>query len=272
VVTADVTERQKAPVATDPTDRWGGAAIYDTVVAHARRTPIENSFRYRSYSWLVDLDRLPRLPRPVRKLAEFRAADHLGRPDRSLRANLDAYLATQGVELAGGRILMLANARVLGHVFNPLSVYWCHDPDGGLVCVVAEVHNTYGQRHCYLLRPDLDGCAEFAKEFYVSPFYPVDGNYRMRLPVPGERLALSIELLRGQDRPFVAALRGSRRAAGAANLLRAVARVPLVTLTVAAQIRYQGVRLWLRRLPVAPRPPHAAQQEVAVNERSEVEA
>lgn len=242
--------------------RWQSAAIYDTVVAHVRHTPIRNTFRYRSYSWLVDLDALPEPPRPLRALARFRAADHLGRPDRSLRANVDAFLATEGIDLRGGQVLMLANAAVLGHVFNPLSVFWCHDADGAPVCVIAEVHNTYGERHCYLLRPDDAGRAEFDKEFYVSPFYPVDGRYVMRLPLPGERLVVSVELHRGSDRPFVATVRGRRRPASSAALLRAAARVPLVTLTVAAQIRLQGLRLWARRLPVVPRPRHHRQPEV----------
>jgi hypothetical protein len=232
------------------------------VVAHARQTPLRNAFRYRSYSWLVDLDQLPCPPRPLWRLAEFRAADHLGRPDRTLRANVDAYLAANGVDLHGGRVLMLANARVCGHVFNPLSVFWCHAPDGSLRCVIAEVHNTYGERHCYLLRPDAAGRAEFPKKFYVSPFYPVDGQYVMRLPAPGDRLAISVELRRGVDRPFVATVRGRRRSAGTATLLRAALRVPLATLTVAVQIRYQGIRLWARRLPVVPRPEHDAQPEV----------
>jgi hypothetical protein len=242
--------------------RWGGAAIYDTAIAHVRHTPLRNAFRYRSYSWLVDLDHLPRPPRGLRALAEFRAADHLGAPDGTLRTNVDAYLAANGIDLAGGRVLMLANARVLGHVFNPLSVFWCHDPDGALRCVIAEVHNTYSERHCYLLQPDERGRAEFAKEFYVSPFYPVDGQYVMRLPEPGERLALSVELHRGEARPFVATVRGQRRSADSRALLRAALRVPLATLTVAAQIRFQGIKLWARRLPIVPRPEHHRQEKV----------
>jgi DUF1365 family protein len=227
-----------------------------------RHTPLRNAFRYRSYNWLVDLDHLPRPPRPLRALAEFRSADHLGRPERTLRANVDAYLATHDIDLRGGRVLMLANARVLGHVFNPLSVFWCHDADGTVRCVIAEVHNTYGERHCYLLTPDEHGRTSFAKEFYVSPFYPVDGHYVMRLPEPTERLALSVELHRGEARPFVATVRGRRRTVDSRQLLRTALRVPLATLTVAAQIRFQGIKLWARRLPVVPRPAHEPQGEV----------
>jgi hypothetical protein len=91
-------------------------------------------FRYRSYLWLVDLDRLPRIP----LLTVFRGRDHLGDPRRGIRENLDRFLAANGISRPH-TITMLTQARVLGYVFNPLTVYWCHRPD----CVVAEVHNTY---------------------------------------------------------------------------------------------------------------------------------
>lgn len=242
--------------------RWGGAALYDTSIAHVRHTPVRNAFSYRSYSWLVDLDDLPRPPGPLRALAQFRAEDHLGEPGRTLRQNVDALLWTHDIDLRGGRILMLANARVLGHVFNPLSIYWCHDDAGTLVAVVAEVHNTYGERHAYVLAPGADGRVEFAKEFYVSPFYPVDGSYVMSLPEPGERLAVTVELHRGEAKPFVATVRGIRKPAGTAALLRSALRVPWVTLAVAAQIRVQGLKLWLHRVPVVPRPHHPRQPGV----------
>jgi DUF1365 family protein len=247
---------------TAPAAAAHAPAIYDTHVSHVRTTPLRNAFGYRSYQWLVDLDHLPTLPFGLRPLARFEARDHLGDPRATLRSNLDGYLAAEGVQLRGGRILMLANARTLGHVFNPLSVFWCFAADGELACVVAEVHNTYGQRHRYLLRTDERGRARTAKEFYVSPFYPVDGEYQMSLPVPGDELALTITLHRAEGRPFVASVRGRRRPATTLGLLRSAARAPLVTVAVSARIRLQGVRLWLRRLPVIPRPaaaPLAAQ-------------
>ena len=125
-----------------------------------RTTPVRNAFRYRSYQWLVDLDALPPLPVLLRPFARFDARDHLGDPGRSLRENVDSYLADNGIDLRGGRIRMLANARVLGYVFNPLTVFWCHAPDGSLRCVIAEVHNTYGERHRYLLLTDERGRAK----------------------------------------------------------------------------------------------------------------
>ncbi|MFD9245258.1 DUF1365 domain-containing protein [Streptomyces sp. NPDC059556] len=230
-------------------------ALYLCEVAHTRVQPVRHSLRQRTYQWLVDLDALPRLPRPLRPLARFDARDHFGGRAPTLRAGLDAYLASQGVRNADGRVLMLAHARVLGHVFNPLTLYWCHDRAGSLVCVVAEVHNTYGGRHCYLLRPDAAGRADVDKDFYVSPFFDVEGSYRMRVPLPGERLDLTVQLRHGDgSRPLTATVRGHRRPAGTRGLLTAALRHPWSTAAVSAGIRWHGIRLYLKGLPVRPRP------------------
>jgi cyclopropane fatty-acyl-phospholipid synthase-like methyltransferase/DUF1365 family protein len=227
--------------------------IYDCTVRHVRTGPVRNDFTYRTVMWLVDLDRLPRIPRTLRALAEFRAADHVGDPALSLRRNVDAYLVDEGIDLRGGRVLMLAAARSLGHVFNPLTVYWCHRDDGTLACVIAEVHNTYGGRHRYLLRPDEAGRAEAEKVFYVSPFFPVGGRYRMSVPVPGDELALSIRYQPPGGAPFAAVLRGRGRPATTRTVLGHAFRQPCPTLIAAARIRMQGIKLYLRGLRVVPR-------------------
>lgn len=228
------------------------ARLAYTTIDHVRHTPVRHRFRYRSYCWLVDLDDLPRLSRPLRPLAGLRARDHLGDPDRSLRENIDAFLATHGIELPGGRILMLTNARVLGFVFNPLTLYWCRDRAGAPVCVVAEVHNTYRGRHRYLLRTDERGRADTGKQFYVSPFNDMSGRYRMELPEPDDRLCLSITLHR--DRPVLtASMTGECRPATTRAILAAASTMPLAPLAVAVRIRVQGIRLWLRGLPLVAR-------------------
>ncbi|AYG85142.1 hypothetical protein DWB77_07359 [Streptomyces hundungensis] len=235
-------------------------ALYECVVSHARTAPLRHAFQHRTYMWLIDIDDVPVLPRALRPLARFEARDHFGGADRSLRAGLEGFLAARGVRLDGGRVLMLAHARVLGYVFNPLTLYWCHGPHGDLVAVVAEVHNTYGERHCYLLRPDARGLAVVPKEFYVSPFFPVDGTYRMRVPEPSERLDVSVQLRRGAERPFTATLRGARRPATTGGVLAAALRHPWSTAAVSAGIRRHGLWLFLRRLPVRPRPSHCLQE------------
>jgi uncharacterized protein len=243
-----------------------GAVLYECRITHTRLAPLRHGFTYRTYQWLVDLDHLPRLGPGLRLLAGFRGRDHLGDPDQPIRANLDRFLATHGIDLAGGRVLMLAHARVLGYVFNPLTVYWCHRADGPLAFVVAEVHNTYRQRHAYVLRTDDHGRARAAKQFYVSPFVPVDGGYRMCLPEPGppgSPLALSVILTHHPGgSSFVATVHGTGRPATARALLGAAARHPWSTVAVSARIRWQGIRLYLRGLRVVPRPPHRPQEGV----------
>ncbi|MGW2342686.1 DUF1365 domain-containing protein [Streptomyces sp. NPDC001661] len=230
-------------------------ALYSVAIAHVRTAPRRYALRHRTYMWLIDPDHPPELPLLLRPLARFDARDHFGGERRpSIRSGLDTFLAGHGVDLQGGPVVMLTHARVLGYVFNPLTLYWCHTPGGTLRCVVAEVHNTYGGRHCYLLWPDASGRASVDKEFYVSPFFPVDGRYRMRLPAPGERVDLTVHLEREGGRPFTATVRGIRKEVRARTLLGLAVRRPWSTLAVSAAIRLHGIRLYLRGLPVQPRP------------------
>ncbi|MFJ3913616.1 DUF1365 domain-containing protein [Streptomyces vinaceus] len=238
-------------------------ALYATEVRHTRSTPVTYAMRHRTYLWLVDVDDLPDLPRLLRPFARFDPRDHFSGDASSLRAGLDAYLAAQGVLGADGRVVMLAHARVLGHVFNPLTLYWCHDRSERLVCVVVEVHNTYGERHCYLVHPDDQGRADVAKDFYVSPFFGVEGSYRMRLPLPGDRLDLTVQLRHGDgSRPLTATVRGTHRPAGTRGLLAALLRNPWSTAGVSLGIRRHGIRLYLKGLPVQPRPTRCQAQPV----------
>jgi uncharacterized protein len=245
-------------------------AIYSVDIAHVRAAPMHHEVHARSHLWFVDLDDLPHVP----GLARFDSADHFGDPTLSIRQNVETFLAASGIGLHGGRVTMLTNARSLGYVFNPLSLFWCHEPDGSLRCVIAEVHNTYGDTHCYLIHPDDAGRAETEKQFYVSPFYPVDGFYRMSVPEPGERLTVTITLHRPQDRPFTASVRGVRRAAGLRGALAAAMRNPLTTWAVRAAITRHGIVLYIKGLRVQPRPlddsesPTQNRHEVAGVDRS----
>lgn len=233
-------------------ENGNASALYDAVVTHTRHVDVERTFSNRLYTWLVDLDELPVLPRWLRPFAGFDARDHLGGKGESLRENLDAWLAEQGVH-AGGQVLMLAHARVLGYVFNPITVYWCHNRDGRQACVVAEVQNTYGEAHRYLLYPDSDGSADADKQLYVSPFLPGHGRYRLRVPTPGERLAVRVELHGADGKLLTATMSGRRRPVTRRELVRMVTRNPLVPQRVSASIRRHGIALWLRGIPIVPR-------------------
>jgi DUF1365 family protein len=232
-------------------------------VTHRRPGPVRHGFRRRVYQWLVDLDHLPEQPWYLRPFATFSAADHLGDPDRSIKENVEHLLGLHGIRLGeGGRVLMLANARVLGHVFDPLTVFWCLGPAGEVRCVVAEVHNTYAERHVYLLHPDERGRARTPKEFYVSPFNDVSGDYEMRFVLTDREVGATITLVRGGAPVFAASLRGRPRAATRRALVGQLATKPLMPQQVTTLIRAHGIWLWLRRLPVVRRPHHETQEGV----------
>jgi DUF1365 family protein len=239
-----------------------GAILYECRIVHVRQAPLRHAFSYRTYQWLVDLDELPRPGGWASLLAGFPARDHLGDPERGIRANVDEFLRDRGIGLGGGQVLMLTQARVLGYVFNPLTLYWCHHADGTLACVIAEVHNTYRQRHAYLVHTDEQGRARVDKEFYVSPYHPVDGWYQMSLPRPAERLAVTITLNRPNGHRFVASVRGTATPATKLALLRAAMRHPCSTVLVSARIRWQGIKLYARGLRPVPRPPRCPQEGV----------
>jgi hypothetical protein len=230
-------------------------------VSHRRTGPVRHAFRHRAYQWLIDLDAIPVQPWYLRPLGTFCSADHLGDPNLTIKQNLEQYLARNNIRLGpGGRILMLANARVLGHTFDPLTVFWCFADEGTLACVVAEVHNTYGKRHAYLLRPDTTGAAQTDKAFYVSPFFDTRGSYTLRFTLRPDLVWTSVTLHRDGRVAFRAAFRGTPRPATPTAILARFVRQPFMPQQVSALIRAHGVWLWLRRLPITPRPPHIPQE------------
>jgi uncharacterized protein len=232
-------------------------------VSHSRLGQVRHSFRHSAYLWLVDLDAIPEPPAVLRPFARFSSADHLGDPALPIKANVERYLALRGIELGdGGRVLMLANARIFGHVFDPLTVFWCYDGRGRLACVVAEVHNTYGERHAYLLHPDADGHAEQDKELHVSPFFDVSGGYQLRFAMGPDLVATTVVLRQAGSLVFSATFRGRPRSATPTAVLTQLLRRPLMTQRVSALIRVHGIWLWLRGLPLRPRPTHVPQEGV----------
>ena len=227
-------------------------ALVSGTVAHRRRDPIGHAFRIRHDMWLVDADDLPAFGVLRRVLGEIRAADHLG--GRGLRDDLHDLLAANGVDLlVGDRIVMLANPRSFGHVFDPLTVYWIRRA-GAVIALVLEVNNTYGGRHPYVLLPDEHGRAEVDKQFYVSPFNDVSGRYVVRAEASARGVVVSVALDRPGTRRFSASLHGpvrplTRRAAVASALA-----CPMPGWRVPALIRVHGLRLWAGGLPIRPRP------------------
>jgi DUF1365 family protein len=215
-------------------------ALYRATITHLRRAPKIHRFSHRTFLWLVDVASPPVLPWLLRPLGRFELRDHL-----DIRALLD----DNGV--SADRIIMLAALRGFGHVFNPLSIYWCYGADGELVCKVAEVHNTYGGRHAYLLPPD--GSVRVNKELAVSPFHPASGTYRMKISDPGQRLVVTVGFRHEGGEPFTATMVAQRLKASALTFIGLFIRYPWPTLRVSVLIRWEALRLLAKRAPRYPR-------------------
>ena len=229
-------------------------------VWHRRTRPFTYEFAHTTTMWLLDAARTEQaFPRWLRTFASIRSTDHFAAGDRRpLRTKVRAFVDAQQVGWTVSRVLMLSSARSLGYVFDPLTTYFCFAADGRLEGVLAEVHNTYGERHCYAL-PVADGTgAGVDKEFYVSPFFAVEGRYDIRTRLTDTSVAVAISLTQGGQTVFSASVDGRLEAASFSRVARAVVADPLPSQRVAALIRWHGIRLWLRRLPLVPRRPHTA--------------
>lgn len=245
----------RAPVTSAPPrgKRDAAPVAYSTTITHRRRLPIGHAFRHRSHLWVVDLDGLPADGRIGRLRGRVAAIDHFTGRAPTVRAGLDEFLARHGIDLRGGRVLMAAHARALGHCFNPISVFWCWrdgETSGPPDATVVEVHNTYGDRHAYLVPADERGTGTVDKAMYVSPFHGTDGRYRVVAPPPtgpAGRLAVAVRLHNEDGSVFDASLVGEPTRAPL---------LPLAGLRGALLIRAHGVALWLRGLQVRPRPVH----------------
>ena len=249
----------------------GAAALYFGEVMHARLKPIGHRFRYRVMSLLIDLDRLAAADRrsPLfgvnrAALYSFNEADHGERDGSSLRLYAERRAAAHGVDLAGGRVLLLCYPRLLGFTFNPLSVYFCYRAGGELALMIYEVRNTFGEIHAYVLPVQPGEISEAGvrqeqdKLFHVSPFIAMAMRYRFRVSPPGARVGLRI-LETDREGPLLAAtFSGRRRSLTTAVLARAFFALPLVTFKIVAAIHWQALRLWLKGARLTPRPDAAA--------------
>jgi DUF1365 family protein len=241
------------------------SALYDGVVVHIRHAPRSHRLRYQMLQILFDLDELPDLDRRLRLFAfnrlgllSFNERDHLAGAGEPLRVQVEALLAAAGLE-AGGAIRILCMPRVLGYVFNPLSLFYCHRPTGELAAVILEVHNTFGERHCYVLEAGAGPLvrSRWRKTFFVSPFLGQDMVYDARISAPAEQVTTLIVGRQLGGAPLItASFTGRRRDLTDQTLAATFLRHPLATLKVIAAIHWEAVKLFakgvrLHRQPIS---------------------
>ena len=271
-----------AKTATHDEPAGAAAALYIGDVMHARLKPVGHRFGYRVMSLLIDLDRLDAADRQsplfgVNRAAlySFNEADHGMRDGSPLRAYAQRCAAERGIELSGGRVLLLCYPRLLGYTFNPLSVYFCYRADGDLALMIYEVRNTFGEIHTYVLpvKPDQisDAGVRQSQEklFYVSPFIEMAMRYHFRVSPPDQRVKLRI-LETDREGPLLAAtFNGHRRALNTGQLLRAFFTLPLVTFKIVAAIHWEALRLRLKGARLVPRQEAAFNTGLAIDKRSD---
>ncbi|AVF03333.1 MULTISPECIES: DUF1365 domain-containing protein [Devosia] len=220
------------------------SAIYVGHVVHQRHRPKKHYLRYRVFSFLIDLDELPALNRLKwfghnrRALFSFRDADHGG--DLPLRDWVNQKLAGEGLGPAS-RVRLLCYPRILGYVFNPLTVWFCDDASGRPLATIYEVHNTFRERHSYVLPASAAQAAD--KAFYVSPFIDMDCRYEFHLTPPGDKVRIAINETQDDQPLLYAAFTGDRQELTDAKLMRLFVTHPLMTFKVTASIHFEALRL-----------------------------
>jgi DUF1365 family protein len=241
------------------------SGLYVGSVFHRRLRPREHFLRYRAFWLFLDLDEIEAISRRLRLFSVNRAnllslhnADFASGEDRALRPQVEKRLAEAGIQNAAQRICLLTMPRMLGYVFNPLSIYYCYGTSGTLAALIYEVTNTYGERHSYVIPCDPGGTSEIRqscdKQLYVSPFLDMDMRYEFALNPPGETIKVSIKGSDASGPVISTGLGGKRAPLTNASLLRAMLRHPLLAHKVTAGIHWEALLLWLKGLKVRPHP------------------
>jgi hypothetical protein len=245
--------------------------LFSGRVMHLRARPTRHRFSYPVFFLRFSLDRIEELNGPLFSvnrpgLFSFRFSDYGPRDGSDLRPWIRALLTREGLPHADGEIWLQTFPRVLGYAFNPVSFWLCHDRDGALRAVLAEVNNTFGEHHNYLLshadgRPIADDDQLSARKvFHVSPFFEVRGDYRFRFRADPERSLFRIDYGDATGTLLYTTISGRAAPLTSRALARAFLRNPLMTLGVMARIHYQALRLWLKRIAFVRKPVPPAHQ------------
>ncbi len=239
------------------------SCIYEGTVVHKRLTPRRHAFAYRVFALCLDVDEIDRVDwslrffsRGKRNLVGFWDTD-LGEPGSdSVGAKARRLLAQSDLARFGARIELVCYPRILGFVFNPLSVYFCRDEAGTVGAVIYEVTNTFRERKSYVIPVAGDGDAitqDCAKEIYVSPFTGASGHYGFHCIAPSDRVVIGVNFREAGQPVLKTHFRGERRPLNDRTIARLMARYPLMTLKVVGAIHLEAARLWAKGVPIAPR-------------------
>ncbi len=240
--------------------------IYVGEVMHVRHQPAKHHLRYPIYFYAFDLDELGKLHREIkffshnrRNIVALKDADYL-KGEGTIKQRLLGFLKHHGINKNIARVVLITQARFLGYVFNPVSFYYCYGKNEALLCIVAEVNNTFGEKHLYILDKPVKrtkGFVEFAhdKQFHVSPFNNVDGYYSFRFSENLEKIDITITLHRAEGTILTARLTGAGVPIDAKSMRAVIMKFPITALLTMARIYKEAFKLFfLRKLSYHPKP------------------
>jgi DUF1365 family protein len=235
-------------------------------VVHKRLTPVRHAFSYKVFSLALDVDEIEDLDKSLRffsrnhwNILSFHDHDHGSRDGNNIGEHVRCLLSEAGMDYAGSRIVLLCYPRLLGFVFNPLSVYFCYRQDGRLGAILYEVSNTVQERKSYMIPVSGDDggliAQNCAKEMYVSPFTSPTGCYTFRVRRPGPQVLVGVNFHTNDGPVLKTYFRGDRWDLSDWAIVRLVCRHPLMTVKVVVGIHFEAARLWLKGVPLAERRP-----------------
>ncbi len=252
------------------------SCLYECSVMHHRLAPKAHHFQHDIFMFYLDLDELEIAAKKIflfshnrKNIYSFRDADHEPAGQNPLKERIVVFIRQHGIDPGPfSRVMLLTLPRMLGYIFNPVSIYYCFDQAGKPVCSVAEVGNTFREMKLYLIRrEELTAGTTFTKlvpkHFYVSPFSTLDLSFDFKLKIPGDKLDIKIDDRDGDEKVLISTLAGKRAELTNKNLFWFTLKYPLVTVKVIFLIHWHALRLWLKRVPFHRKSANAAlQQEV----------
>jgi uncharacterized protein len=238
------------------------SCLYLGDVVHRRVRPVQHILRYRVYNFFVDVDELSELGKRL-KLFSYNRINLFSIDDRKfgagdgtpIREHVWGLVRASSCSARVKRIFMLCYPAVLGRVFNPLTTYYCYDCNEQLCLMIYEVSNTFGERHSYVMPFGQKSQHSHVKKLYVSPFNKVEGQYDFTVRQPGAELTLGVSLRVDGSALMQASFHGRRQMLSDRALAQSFLRFPLQPLKVVVGIHWEALKLWIKGLRPAPRPP-----------------
>ena len=232
------------------------SAIYNGQVIHKRFKPKVHYFRYNVFSLLIDLSELETIDKKISffsfnkfNLISFYEKDHGERDGSSLINWVNKNLEKNNISTQDIKIKILCYPRILGFVFNPLSVFYVYNSQNKLISILYEVKNTFGEQHTYIFKITKDENLvqnKCAKKFHVSPFIEMDCNYFFRLLKPGDKISVIIDQYDKEDKILFASQDGIRTEFNSKELIKSYLKHPLMTFKIIIAIHYEAFKLWLK--------------------------